>query len=116
MPETVHIRLNPATRAHLERLAEARQTSLSDAVRFAVTEAAYPDGGVPDQDECLRLLGLAARAGSVPACRELLKHRRREASKPRSNTLRIVDEIAERRGGHGDDPDLHARDRREDSA
>jgi hypothetical protein len=97
-PETVHIKLNPAVRGHLERLAEARNTSLSAAVRWAVTEATFPEGGVPTRDELLRLLGMAARDGSVPAIRELLAHYRREEERPkRTGTLRVLDELRQKK-------------------
>jgi hypothetical protein len=97
MRETVHISLNPATRAHAEALAEARGTSLSAAIRVAIVEARFPEGGVPDEEECLRLLGVAARAGSVPACRELLRTYREYLKPERPEWLRAVDELARRR-------------------
>lgn len=97
MAETVHLKLSPATRAHLEALAEARGTSLSQAARLAITEAAFPARDVPDTDELLRLLGMAARAGSVPACRELLRYYRERRKPQRPSALGGIDELARRR-------------------
>jgi hypothetical protein len=58
--------------------------------------AASPEGDVPGEEELLRLLGQAARAGSVPAIKELLAHYR-ECSESKSSPLAVVDELAERR-------------------
>jgi hypothetical protein len=97
MPETVHVRLNSVVRRHVERLADTRGTTLSEAVRFAVTEASFPEGGVPTREELLRLLGMAARAGSVSAIRLLLEEYRRDERPKLGGTLRVVDELAKRR-------------------
>jgi predicted transcriptional regulator len=101
MAETVHIRLNAATRAHLEALAEARSTSLSGAVREAIVQATFPERDVPDEDELLRLLGVAARSGSVPACRELLRYYRQDRKPQRPSALGGIDELARRRMAGG---------------
>jgi predicted transcriptional regulator len=97
VPETIHIRLNPVVRRHLDRLAERRGSSRSEAVRAAIVEATFPAAGVPDEDELLRLLGVAARAGHVPAIRLLLEEYRRDERRKLGGTLRIVDELAGRR-------------------
>src|SRR5687768_17227339 len=75
---SVHIRTTPALRRRIEALAEARGSSLTGAITAAVMEATAPmdRGGVPDEAEVLNLLGEAARAGSVPAMRELLRYYR----------------------------------------
>lgn len=98
MADSLHIRLTPAVRQHLERLAAVGGVSLSQAARTAVMRAAFPEGDVPDEDELLRLLGQAARAGSVPAIKELLAHYREAGEwKSSASSLAAVDELAEHR-------------------
>ena len=58
-----------------------------------------PRKGVPDLEELLVLLGEAARAGSVPAAKELLAwHDRRRADWERPDPLDRFGELAARRG------------------
>jgi hypothetical protein len=70
------MRVSPAFKRRIERLAEQRNTTMAGAVRVAVIEATKGDGGVPSEQELLELLGEAARCGSVAAMRELLRHHR----------------------------------------
>ena len=59
---------------------------------------AVPRNGVPDLEELLVLLSDAARAGSVPAAKELLAwHERRRANWERPDPLDRFDELAVRR-------------------
>jgi hypothetical protein len=60
---------------------------------------------VPAEDEVLRLLGEAARAGNVSAMKELRVYHR-EHSATEQNPLVEPDELAELRGrrGQADDP------------
>lgn len=53
-------------------------------------------GGVPDREETLQLLSAAARRGSVPAMRELMRYHERAASEPTA-PLHYLDEVAARR-------------------
>jgi transposase-like protein len=55
-----------------------------------------PDAGVPDRQETLQLLSTAARRGSVPAMRELMRYHERAASEP-TGPLHYLDELAGRR-------------------
>ena len=66
-------------------------------VRTLILEATTPADApaVPDRGELLRLLGLAARMGNVPAMRELLRHHREQRQEP--GPLAAVDELAARR-------------------
>lgn len=97
MPDSLHIRLTPAVRRHLERLADAKKTTLSSAMRSAVMQASPSQlEGVPSERELLELLGEAARAGSVPAMRELLAYHQ-EAGRGKDSPLSVVDELARRR-------------------
>jgi predicted transcriptional regulator len=68
-----NMRLGDADRERLDRLAEARGVTRSEVVRHLLAEA--DDGplpGPPDRDELVRLLGEAARGGSVRAIEILL--------------------------------------------
>ena len=56
-----------------------------------------PGSGVPDREETLLLLSAAARRGSVPAMRELMRYYERAASEP-IGPLDYLDELAVRRG------------------
>ena len=65
-------------------------------------EAALPEGGVPDGQEVLELLGQAARCGSVSAMKELLAyHREREAESDEFAEFAEFDELARRRSRGG---------------
>jgi hypothetical protein len=99
MPASIHLRTTPAFRCHLEALAKQRGQTLTEAVRTAVMHQADPGAGACSLDETLDLLSLAARAGSVPAMKELLRwHERRHGSwKPR-DPLEHFDQLAARRG------------------
>jgi hypothetical protein len=92
------VRLFPPQAERLEELAEARGTSRSHILRELVLEATLPEDApaVPSEDELLRLLGVAARMGRVPAIRLLLDHCR-EQRKQDSGSLAAVDELAQRR-------------------
>jgi len=76
----------------------------------------WEDLDVPTEDELLRLLGKAARAGSVPAIRELLAPYR-EQEDAEDDGLSVVGELAERRGARartlGPDPETVGLARRE---
>jgi hypothetical protein len=94
------VRLFPPQAERLEALAEARGMPRSRLLRMLVMEATLADDApaIPDEDELLRLLGVAARMGNVPACRELLAYYRRQAGpQSRREALTAVDELAERR-------------------
>ena len=60
-------------RRRLERLAEERKTTLSGAVRFAVLEATRDYRGIPVEGGTAAAVSEAARTGSVPAMRELMR-------------------------------------------
>ena len=55
-----------------------------------------PASSVPDREETLLLLSAAARRGSVPAMRELMRFYERAASEP-MGPLHYLDELAARR-------------------
>ncbi|HYH59581.1 MAG TPA: hypothetical protein VD790_10230 [Thermoleophilaceae bacterium] len=58
--------------------------------------------GVPDEAELLRLLGEAARAGSVSAMKELLRYyQEREGDDAKGSPLKGVDELAAHRQRRG---------------
>ncbi len=79
-------------RRRLERLAEERK-----AVRFAVLEATRADRGIPSKEEVL-LLSEAARTGSVPAMKELMRHHAHQSpGRMRRDPLDRFDELAARR-------------------
>jgi Ribbon-helix-helix protein, copG family len=68
-----NMRLGDADRERLDRLAEARGVTRSEVVRHLLAEADdEPLPGPPDRDELVRLLGEAARGGSVRAIEILL--------------------------------------------
>ena len=69
MTTRVSVRLFPPIAERLGALAEARGMTRSELLRTLVLEATVPDTApsVPDTDELLRLLGVAARMGKVPA-------------------------------------------------
>lgn len=74
----------------------------SAAIRAAVLEASPSAPGdlppVADRDELLRLLGEAARGGSVSAMRALLlEHRRANGAAPRRDGMGVIDDLAARR-------------------
>src|SRR5687768_2963040 len=100
MTPRVSVRLFPPQAERLDALAEARGMTRSELLRTLVLEATVPDTApsVPDADELLRLLGVAARMGNVPAIRELLAHHRSapEAASP----LGVVDDLAARRASN----------------
>ena len=100
MTTRVSVRLFPPIAERLDALAEARGMTRSELLRTLVLEATVPDTApsVPDTDELLRLLGVAARMGNVPAMRELLRHQR--AERPPAGTLSVVDELAARRASN----------------
>ena len=64
----------------------------------AVDSRRNPAPGVsaPDLQETLQLLSTAARRGSVPAMRELMRYHERAASEP-TGPLHYLDELAARR-------------------
>jgi hypothetical protein len=80
----VNMRLTAQDRARLERLADARGISRTEVVRHLLAEADdVPLPGPPDREELIRLLGEAARSGSVRACEVLLARRwERGAAEP----------------------------------
>jgi hypothetical protein len=97
----VQIRASEPFLRRLDALAAARGLNRSQAIRAAVVEAqpdALPLPPAPDRDELLRLLGAAARSGSVPAIRALLDESRRAeggGAAPRRRSR--IDELARRR-------------------
>jgi hypothetical protein len=106
----VQIRASEPWLRRLDALAASRGMNRSQAIRAAVTEAqpdAPPLPPAPDRDELLRLLGAAARSGSVPAIRALLDEERRAEGSgdvPRSDRLAVlsrIDELAARRRAVG---------------
>jgi uncharacterized protein (DUF1778 family) len=58
--DQINVRITPALRARLKRLAAERNTSISGAIKSAVLQATK-QGGVPDEQEILELLGEAAQ-------------------------------------------------------
>lgn len=72
------VRLFPPQAERLDALAQARGMSRSELLRTLVFEATLPSDAptVPDRGEVLRLLGVKARTGNVPAMRVLLAHHR----------------------------------------
>ena len=73
--------------------------SFAAAVDKARAAARPGRGSVPDEREVLELLSRAARAGSVPALRELLRwHRERRRPLADGHPLDELDELARRRG------------------
>ena len=96
MTEDLHIRTPPAFRRHLEGLAKARGTTLSQTIRWTVMAATLPNGGIPTAREVLELLGEAARSGSMPAMRELRAYHR-ERTDSGENPFAEFDELALRR-------------------
>lgn len=76
----IEIRVTEAFLRRLDAFAQTRGMNRSAALRAAVLEASpAAPGELPpgaDRDELLRLLGEAARGGSVPAIRALLDERR----------------------------------------
>src|SRR3989442_1650859 len=103
MTEDLHIRTPPAFRRHLDGLAKARGTTISQTIRWAVMAAALPKGGVPTEQEILELLGEAARAGNVPAMRELRAYHR-ERAQTTDSPFAEFDQLAERRAIRGRTP------------
>ena len=101
MTPRVSVRLFPPQAERLDALAEARGMTRSELLRTLVFEATLPPDApaVPDTDELLRLLGVAARMGKVPAIRELLAHHRRAPAAP--SPLGVVDDLAARRAAAG---------------
>ena len=99
----VELRASAAFVARLDALAAARGLNRSAAVRAAVVEAspeAPPLPPPPDRDELLRLLGAAARGGSVAAIRLLLAELRRDrdaAAGSDPDGLDFIDQLAARR-------------------
>ena len=100
MTTRVSVRLFPPQAARLDALAGARGMTRSELLRTLILEATMPADAtvIPDRDELLRLLGVAARLGNVPAMRELLRHQR--AERPPAGTLSVVDELAARRAAN----------------
>ena len=75
-----------------------RKTTLSGAVRSAVLEATRAERGIPSKEELLLLLSEAARTGSVPAMKELLRHHQHQGpGRKRRDPLDRFDELAARR-------------------
>lgn len=93
--DRVHLRITPAFRVRLERLAQERHTSMSAVVRSAVMEVTKVDG-IPREREVLELLSEAARCGSVPAMKELRAYHREHAAGDQDRLARF-DELGARR-------------------
>ena len=98
----LELRVSVAFLRRLDALAERRGMNRSEAVRAAVLEATETDAAsappAPDADELARLLGEAARGGSVSAMRALLlEHRRNGAAPPPADELGPIDQLAARR-------------------
>ena len=91
------MRVSPAFKARIERLAEERGTSMAGAIRTAVIEATKGDGSIPDEQELLELLSEAARTGSVAAMKELLAYNRECRDE---DVLARFDGLAARRPAH----------------
>jgi len=106
----LELRVSEPFLRRLDAFAAARGLNRSQAIRAAVVEAS-PDAPplplAPDRDELLRLLGAAARSGSVPAIRALLDEGRRAEGAddvPRAHRLAVlsrIDELAARRRAVG---------------
>ena len=93
----LEIRASEALVRRLDAFAAERGMNRSQALRAAVLEASPDAAGpplAPDHDELLRLLGEAARGGSVSAMRTLLAEYRRSAVPAGSS---VIDELARRR-------------------
>lgn len=96
---TLTIRASADLLARLEALRVARGLAdRSAAVRLAVREAAtipQDRASVPDRDELLRLLGEAARDGSVTAMKTLLAEHRGDGQP--GSTGSLIGDLAARR-------------------
>lgn len=75
--EQINFRATPALRKRIEDLASERKTTVAGAIKSAVLQATK-QGGVPDEQEILELLGEAARTGSVSAMKELRAYHREQ--------------------------------------
>ncbi len=95
----VSFRVSPVLLARIEQLAAARGSSRSAAVKAAILEATVTPGeqSVPDEQECLKLLGEAARSGSVAAMRELRAYHRDRRGPGSTDAVSELDDLAARR-------------------
>lgn len=96
----IQVRVTEVFLRRLDALADARGMNRSQAIRAAVSEAS-PSASIDlppalERDELLRLLGEAARGGSVSAMRRLLEEYRRDSGAPRHRPA-FIDELARRR-------------------
>lgn len=75
---TISFRASPVLQRHIDELAEARGLNRSKAIQAALVEATMPEdaSAMPSEQEVLRLLGEAARAGNVAAMKELRAYHR----------------------------------------
>jgi predicted nucleic acid-binding Zn ribbon protein len=79
------------------KAAERQRVHARQVAEFTAAAADIPRTG--DRAEVLRLLTVAARLGSVTACKILLEELRRDGEVPRRD---FIDELATRRGPAGD--------------
>lgn len=85
---------DPARQRAAQRASKQRRRAV------AVGEARDGAGALPeppDRDEVLRLLGVAARSGSVTAMKALLDEYRRDGDDTETKPTSVIDELAQRR-------------------
>src|SRR5688500_17893053 len=98
MTETITFRASPVLQRRIDDMAAVHGGNRSKAIQAAILKAGDVSAdGVPDDDEVLRLLGEAARAGNVAAMKELRAYHRERDSDSNETPLAVVDELAERR-------------------